>query len=145
VRGKVRRVFWFDSYNEHYARFAGRTEKRVGELEPVPLDPGEEMPFGKHEGKTLIEIAREHPGYAEWGVEELDNRPEVPMGPKRALNLANDDPDEGDQAGFTRRMCRELHLRVGQSARPTEGFGPHQAVQIRPVGWLVNRIRTNRY
>lgn len=84
------------AFDDIHDRFVSRTEKRVEELKPGPLDPGEEMPFGKHKGRTLIETAREHPGYAEWGVEELDNRPEVQGDLKRALDLVDDDPAGGD-------------------------------------------------
>jgi hypothetical protein len=84
------------TFDDVHGRFAGRTEKRVEEFGPKPLDPVEEMPFGRHEGKALIEIAREHPGYAEWGIKELGNRAEVQRGLKSALDPVDDDPNGGD-------------------------------------------------
>jgi hypothetical protein len=55
-----------------------------------PHPPEHRITFGKHEGKTLREIAEKHPGYAEWGVEELDNRPKVRRGLNRLLDPEND-------------------------------------------------------
>lgn len=51
----------------------------------APYPPEHEMTFGKYQGKQLLEVAREDPGYAEWAVEEMDNRPKVQGGFERAL------------------------------------------------------------
>jgi len=65
-------------------------QEAIGDLEELkekysPHPPKHRITFGKHEGKTLREITEKHPGYAEWGVEELDNRPKVRRGLKRLL------------------------------------------------------------
>jgi hypothetical protein len=64
-------------------------EELKKKYEPNP--PEHKITFGKHEGKSLREIANEHPGYAEWGAEELDNRPGVQRGFKELIenNTAN--------------------------------------------------------
>jgi NACalpha-BTF3-like transcription factor len=48
----------------------------------------EPMPFGKHEGQSLLEIAQEDPEYAEWAVENLSDRPEIQKGLEKALQAA---------------------------------------------------------
>ncbi len=47
-----------------------------------------EIAFGEHEGKTLMQIAEEDPGYVEWALEELEGRPRLRKGLARALRRA---------------------------------------------------------
>jgi hypothetical protein len=51
----------------------------------APYPPDHEITFGKYAGKTLLEIAGEDPDYAKWAVEEMNNRPKVKGGFKKAL------------------------------------------------------------
>ncbi|WP_263791957.1 hypothetical protein [Salinibacter sp.] len=62
-------------------------EKALGERTgPLPVD--HEIAFGEHEGKTLMQIAQEDPGYVEWALEELEGRPRLRRGLARALRRA---------------------------------------------------------
>jgi hypothetical protein len=78
-----------EELDEIREQFLGRAEEIIEEHKQVPSGLGidDEMPFGKHEGKPLRQIAEDDPGYLEWGVEELDNRPEVQRGFEKALDL----------------------------------------------------------
>lgn len=58
---------------------------------PLPLD--HEMTFGKHEGKDLVEIAREDPGYVRWCIENLDGKPRLVKGLKIALEKTKEVED----------------------------------------------------
>jgi|APHM01.1.fsa_nt_gi hypothetical protein len=53
---------------------------------PLPTD--HRISFGEHEGKTLTQIAEEDPGYAEWALEELEERPRLQRGLACALRQA---------------------------------------------------------
>lgn len=57
----------------------------------APYSVDHEISFGKHEGKTLLQIAQKHPGYAEWAIEELSNRPKVRKGFENALVKAEEE------------------------------------------------------
>lgn len=46
------------------------------------------LTFGKYEGKTLLEVAKEDLGYAEWAAKKLSNRPAVQKGFKNAITQA---------------------------------------------------------
>lgn len=59
-------------------------EKALGDR-PGPLPVDRKMTFGEHEGKTLMQIAQEDPGYVEWALEELEGRPRLRKGLARAL------------------------------------------------------------
>ncbi|MCS3612525.1 hypothetical protein [Salinibacter ruber] len=62
-------------------------EKAIGDRTgPLPVD--HEITFGEHEGKTLMQIAEEDPGYVEWALEELEGRPRLRKGLARALRRA---------------------------------------------------------
>lgn len=62
-------------------------EKALGDRTgPLPVD--HEITFGEHEGKTLMQIAQEDPGYVEWALEELEGRPRLRRGLARALRRA---------------------------------------------------------
>ncbi|MCS3940240.1 hypothetical protein GGP84_002892 [Salinibacter ruber] len=62
-------------------------EKALGDRTgPLPVD--RKMTFGEHEGKTLMQIAEEDPGYVEWALEELEGRPRLRKGLARALRRA---------------------------------------------------------
>ncbi len=62
-------------------------EKALGDR-PRPLPVDRKMTFGEHEGKTLMQIAEEDPGYVEWALEELEGRPRLRRGLARALRRA---------------------------------------------------------
>ena len=62
-------------------------EKALGDR-PGPLPVDHEIAFGEHEGKTLMQIAEEDPGYVEWALEELEGRPRLRKGLARALRRA---------------------------------------------------------
>jgi hypothetical protein len=62
-------------------------EKALGDR-PGPLPVDRKMTFGEHEGKTLMQIAEEDPGYVEWALEELEGRPRLRRGLARALRWA---------------------------------------------------------
>lgn len=54
----------------------------------APLSTDRKISFGKHEGKTLKQIAEKDPGYVEWALEELEGRPRLQRGLARALHRA---------------------------------------------------------
>lgn len=78
-----------DAVTEAEAAAQALRDRRASAVEPVSVH--HEIEFGKHQGKTLLKIAAEHTGYAEWAAEELDNRPEIRKGFEKALQQVEEE------------------------------------------------------
>lgn len=59
-----------------------------------PVGPDTEMPFGKHEGKTLRQIAETDPDYIAWATDKIDDKPALVLGMERAQDLVMADRND---------------------------------------------------
>jgi hypothetical protein len=78
----------------------GEAQTIVEAEQAEPADADTPVPFGKHEGMTIEEIARQHPGYAEWAAEEMTGNPSIMKGFAKALEAVEgeEDTDGEDEA-----------------------------------------------
>jgi hypothetical protein len=110
----------------------GRAQAIVETEQAEPADADTSVPFGKHEGMTIEEIARQHPGYAEWAAEEMTGNPSIMKGFANALEAVEGEEDadgedegRGGQGVKGRLINLALTYEVRRSGDGKEKVGVH--------------------